>query len=141
MNTLLDRVTNALEEVIDPCSVTAGAPLSVVDMGLIDALSVGADGVVRLAMRATSAMCTMIAGMMKVAEERLALVEGVTRVDVKLCSGAIWTEMDMTERGRQVLLARRERSRMEVTIRPHEWKTRLRRASVASESPATPVQL
>lgn len=141
MNTLLDRVTNALEEVIDPCSVTAGAPLSVVDMGLIDALSVGADGVVRLAMRATSAMCTMIAGMMKVAEERLALVEGVTRVDVKLCSGAIWTEMDMTERGRQVLLARRERSRMEVAIRPHEWKTRPRRASVASESPATPVQL
>lgn len=141
MNTLHDRVIQALEEVIDPCSVTAGAPLSVVDMGLIDALSVGADGVVRLAMRATSAMCTMIAGMMKVAEERLALVEGVTRVDVKLCSGAIWTEMDMTERGRQVLLARRERSRMEVTIRPHEWKTRLRRASVASESPATPVQL
>jgi metal-sulfur cluster biosynthetic enzyme len=125
-----------LEEVIDPCSVTAGAPLSVVDMGLLTELYVGEDGVVCVSMRATSAMCTMIAGIMKVAEERLACVEGVTRIEIKLCSGAIWTEADMTERGRQTLQARRARSRVEVAVRPHEWKTRPLRSAAASEAPS-----
>lgn len=134
MSSLHDRVMEGLEDVIDPCSVTAGAPLSVVDMGLINDLVVGEDGVVRVSMRATSAMCTMIAGIMKVAEERLALVEGVARVEIKLCSGAIWTEADMTERGRRTLQARRERSRVEVTVRPHEWKTRQQRPVAASEA-------
>jgi metal-sulfur cluster biosynthetic enzyme len=113
-----------LEEVIDPCSITAGAPLSVVDMGLIIDLTVDEEGGVRVSMRATSAMCTMIAGIMKNAEERLARVDGVQRVEITLCSGEIWTEADMTERGRRTLAARRERSRKEVAVRPHEWKTR-----------------
>jgi metal-sulfur cluster biosynthetic enzyme len=134
MSTLRDRVIEGLEEVIDPCSITAGAPLSVVDMGLINELSVDEEGMVRLSMRATSAMCTMIAGMMKVAEERLGRIEGVTQVEIKLCSGAIWTEADMTERGRQVLAARRERSRAEVAVRPHEWKTRQPRSATPSEA-------
>jgi len=137
MSTLHDRVIEGLEEVIDPCSITAGAPLSVVDMGLINELSVDEEGMVRLSMRATSAMCTMIAGIMKVAEERLAHVEGVTQVEIKLCSGAIWTEADMTERGRQTLAARRERSRVEVAVRPHEWKTRQPRSAAPSEAPSS----
>jgi metal-sulfur cluster biosynthetic enzyme len=136
MSSLHDRVMRGLEEVIDPCSVTAGAPLSVVDMGLVNELSVGEEGVVRVSMRATSAMCTMIAGIMKIAEDRLARVEGVTRVEIKLCSGAIWTEADMTERGRRILQARRERSRAEVTVRPHEWKTRQPRSAAASDAPS-----
>jgi metal-sulfur cluster biosynthetic enzyme len=135
MSTLRDRVLEGLEDVIDPCSITAGAPLSVVDMGLLNELSVDADGAVHVSMRATSAMCTMIAGIMKVAEERLARVEGVTQVEIKLCSGAIWTEADMTERGRQVLAARRERSRSEVAVRPHEWKTRRPGNMVSAQTP------
>jgi metal-sulfur cluster biosynthetic enzyme len=137
MSSLHDRVMSGLEEVIDPCSVTAGAPLSVVDMGLVNELSVGEEGMVRVSMRATSAMCTMIAGIMKIAEERLARVEGVTRVEIKLCSGAIWTEADMTERGRRILQARRERSRAEVTVRPHEWKTRQPRSAAALDAPSS----
>jgi metal-sulfur cluster biosynthetic enzyme len=135
MSALRDRVMEGLEDVIDPCSVTAGAPLSVVDMGLINELCVDEEGVVRVSMRATSAMCTMIAGIMKVAEERLARVEGVSRVEIKLCSGGIWTEADMTERGRRTLAARRERSRVEVAVRPHEWKTRKVRPTAPSEGP------
>jgi metal-sulfur cluster biosynthetic enzyme len=136
MSGLHDRVMKGLEDVIDPCSVTAGAPLSVVDMGLVSELSVGEEGMVRVSMRATSAMCTMIAGIMKIAEERLARVEGVTRVEIKLCSGAIWTEADMTERGRRILQARRERSRAEVVVRPHEWKTRQPRPTAVLEAPS-----
>jgi len=126
---------SALEEVIDPCSVTAGAPLSVVDMGLVSRLVVGEDGSVTLDMRATSAMCTMIASIMKDAEQRLARVEGVTTAEVTLRGGEIWTEADMTEKGRRALAARRERSRAEVAVRPHEWKTR-RQPSTKSAEPS-----
>jgi metal-sulfur cluster biosynthetic enzyme len=128
----------ALEQVVDPCSVTAGAPLSVVDMGLISDLRVGEDGRVSLRMRATSAMCTMIGGIMKDAEDRLARVEGVTGVEITLHSGAIWTEADMTEKGRRALEARRARSRTEVAVRPHEWKTRRRPSMTASEPSINP---
>jgi metal-sulfur cluster biosynthetic enzyme len=135
MNALHDRVTSALEEVVDPCSVTAGAPLSVLDMGLVSDLVVGEAGAVSLSMRATSAMCTMIAGIMKDAERRLAAVPGVTRVEITLKGGDIWTEADMTEKGRRALAARRERSRIEVAVRPHEWKTRSRSSRTPSEAP------
>jgi metal-sulfur cluster biosynthetic enzyme len=110
--------------VTDPCSVSAGAPLSVIDMGLVTGVDVDEKGIVRIGMRATSAMCTMIAGMMKVTEDRIAEVEGVAGVAVTLSSGPIWTEADMTDRGRTILNARRQQSRGEIRVRPHEWKTR-----------------
>lgn len=125
MNRLEERVQAALEDVIDPCSVTAGSPLSVVDMGMITALSADEAGRVSIGMRATSAMCTMIAGIMKVAEDRVGQVEGVTSVNVTLQSGPMWTEADMTDRGRTALNARRAASRTSRPVKPHEWKTRV----------------
>ena len=125
MNRLEERVQAALEDVIDPCSVTAGSPLSVVDMGMITALSADEAGRVSIGMRATSAMCTMIAGIMKVAEDRVCQVEGVTSVDVTLQSGPMWTEADMTDRGRTALNARRAASLASRPVKPHEWKTRV----------------
>jgi metal-sulfur cluster biosynthetic enzyme len=135
MNGLEERVQAALEDVIDPCSVTAGSPLSVVDMGMITGLSADDEGRVRVGMRATSAMCTMIAGIMKVAEDRISQVEGVTRVDVTLQSGPMWTEADMTDRGRSTLNARRAASRASRPVKPHEWKTRV---AVERRTDATP---
>jgi metal-sulfur cluster biosynthetic enzyme len=124
MSGLEERVRAALGDVVDPCSITAGAPLSVVDMGMITDVSVDDQGAVSIGMRATSAMCTMIAGIMKVAEDRIATVAGVTAVQVKLSSGPVWTEADMTEQGRSILNSRRARSRREYAVKPHEWKTR-----------------
>ncbi len=125
MNGLEERVQAALGDVIDPCSVTAGAPLSVVDMGMITGLRADDEGRVSIGMRATSAMCTMIAGIMKVAEDRVSQVEGVTSVDVTLQSGPMWTEADMTDRGRTALNARRAAARNSRPVKPHEWKTRV----------------
>jgi metal-sulfur cluster biosynthetic enzyme len=124
MNGLQERILCALGEVTDPCSVSAGAPLSVVDMGMITSVEVDETGAVSIGMRATSAMCTMIAGIMKVAEDRVAEVEGVRTVAVILGSGPIWTEADMTEHGRASLNNRRQQSRRQISVRPHEWKTR-----------------
>jgi metal-sulfur cluster biosynthetic enzyme len=135
MNGLEERVQAALEDVIDPCSITAGSPLSVVDMGMITGLTADDKGRVSIGMRATSAMCTMIAGIMKVAEDRISQVEGVTSVDVTLQSGPMWTEADMTARGRSTLNARRAASRASRPVKPHEWKTRV---AVEGRLDATP---
>ncbi|MDB6091708.1 MAG: hypothetical protein JWN85_4492 [Gammaproteobacteria bacterium] len=132
MNTLRDKVVASLADVVDPCSISAGAPLSVLDMGLVTELKVNAAGVVTISMRPTSAMCTMIAGIMKGVEETVASIEGVTGVHVLLNSDTIWTEADLSERGRRVLEARRQRSRGEVQVKPHEWKTRRSRLQVSS---------
>jgi metal-sulfur cluster biosynthetic enzyme len=125
MSSLQSLVRAALDDVIDPCSVTAGAPLSIVDMGMLLALSTDERGHVCIEMRATSAMCTVIASIMKTAEERIARVEGVTSVEVKLRSGPLWTEGEMTDKGRAALNERRRLSRSERIVKPHEWKTRV----------------
>jgi metal-sulfur cluster biosynthetic enzyme len=130
MSALVARVYEALHAVIDPCSVSAGTPISVVDMGMVTDVSADESGAVAIVMRPTSAMCTMIAGIMKGVEEHIGRVEGVSRVDVMLLGGQLWTEEDMSERGRAVLAARRERARREIAVRPHEWKTRAPRAEL-----------
>ena len=124
MSALKERVLEALGSVVDPCSISAGAPLSVIDMGLVTALSVDDAGEVTIAMRPTSAMCTMIAGIMKCVEEAVTRVPGIDKVQVSLNSDTLWTEADMSEEGRRILGARRQLSRREVQVRPHEWKTR-----------------
>jgi len=125
MSSLHDRVMAALEQVIDPCSVTARAPISVVDMGMLTDLRVEDSGQVHIGLRATSAMCTMIAGIAKVTEDTVGALEGVTRVEVVLSGGGpVWTEQAMTEKGRSILNARRQLSRNEMQVKPHEWKTR-----------------
>jgi metal-sulfur cluster biosynthetic enzyme len=97
-------------------------------MGMVTELQVSDGGVVRLSLRATSAMCTVIAGIMKNVEDTLAQVPGVTEVDVTLRSDSQWTEAALTEKGQRILAERRARSRNEVRVVPHEWKTRVRTA-------------
>ncbi len=74
-------------------------------MGMVTELTVDASGAVSICMRPTSAMCTMIAGIMKGVEERVAAVTGVTSVHVVLKSDSIWTEADLSDNGRRVLEA------------------------------------
>jgi len=124
MSGLKAQVLEALEQVVDPCSITAGAPISVVDMGMINDVAVDAQGGVDISMRATSAMCTMIAGIMAGVETQVGRVEGVSEVRVKLTSGSLWTEAEMTDRGRRILEARRARSRRELPVVPYELKRR-----------------
>jgi metal-sulfur cluster biosynthetic enzyme len=124
MSALRQSVTEALGSVFDPCSLTAGAPLSVVDMGLITELTVDHEGAVSIAMRPTSGMCTLIAGIMAGVEETVARVPGVSSVRVSLNGDTQWTEADLSENGRRLLESRRQRSRAEVPVRPHEWRTR-----------------
>lgn len=120
-----EHVEAALGAVYDPCSVQASAPLSVIDMGLVTSIAIGADGMVRVAMRPTSPWCTMIGCMMQAVEDKVCAVEGVSGVIVDLDREAEdWTEADLTPQGREILDGTRARSRAAVPVRRRQWQER-----------------
>ena len=57
---------------------TTGAPISIVDMGLVTAIDADADGRVHIAVRTTSAMCTLVGSIAEAAEAEALKVPGVT---------------------------------------------------------------
>ncbi len=127
MNELEKAVARALEKVYDPCSVSTGAQISIVDMGLVTGIAVDAQGRARIGVRTTSAMCTLVGSIAQAAETEALKVPGITEAVVEADARPGWTEESMTEHGRMLLESRRERSRREVPVRPREWETRAAR--------------
>ena len=123
MNVSIESVRARLGEVYDPCSVAAGAPLSVVDMGMVTDITVN-DGHVSVALRPTSPMCTMIACIMEAVNDRVAGLDGVKAVDVRSDCSTMWTEACLTSAGRAKIAARRAQSRKEVPVSPQAWRGR-----------------
>ena len=104
------RVRAALDEVRDPCSVAAGVPAGIVEMGLVRSLEVtesrgGAE--VRVAIGVTEPTCLMGPSFASGARERLAAVPGVARVHVELSHELDWSPDDMTPEYRVRLIEHR----------------------------------
>lgn len=133
MTPILEQVRGAVANVYDPCSVSAGIPLSVWDMGLVTSLDIDAENRVSISLRPTSAMCTMIGCIMQAVDESVRRVPSVRGVTLRIDHSSMWSEADMTQTGRLLLEARRRRSHEEVPVRPQEWRTR-RAGLVASLS-------
>jgi metal-sulfur cluster biosynthetic enzyme len=110
---LVARVRSALDEVRDPCSVAAGVPAGLVEMGLVRSLDVtdDADGAtVRVAIGVTEPTCLMGPSFASGARERLLRVPGVARVVVQLSDDPGWSPLDMTP-GYRTKLAEHRRTR------------------------------
>lgn len=131
-----EQVRGVLAGIFDPCSVAARTPLSVLDMGLVSAITIEADGRVGVVMRPTTPLCTMLACLMKAAEEGLRALPGVTAVEVRAEAGAGWSEAEISDQGRRLLAARRQRSREEVGVQPQQWRTQPRPAPSSRARPA-----
>jgi len=87
-----------LNQILDPCSVVAGASAGIEEMGLIRALSVDqAPGGVAVEVRigVTEAGCMMGASFAIKARERLEALAGVVAVDVQLDHAADWEPADI----------------------------------------------
>jgi metal-sulfur cluster biosynthetic enzyme len=100
------RIEALLDEVVDPCSVAAGAPAGLVEMGLIRELEVsrGEEGLeVRVVVRVTHPSCMMapvfLARVQNVVHEQ----PEVTRIDASLDTGFDWTPNDMSPEYRERL--------------------------------------
>jgi metal-sulfur cluster biosynthetic enzyme len=95
-------VTRALGSVVDPCSVATGVPMSLLEMGLVEAVRLDEDGVLRVALRLTSPVCWQAAGMMAAIEAAAAGAPGVRAVACSRDDGMSWLpeEIDPAARAR-----------------------------------------
>ncbi|MFZ0040696.1 MAG: iron-sulfur cluster assembly protein [Solirubrobacteraceae bacterium] len=91
-------VRRALNRIQDPCSVAAGAPAGITDLGLLSEVVVanGPEGAcVQVAIRLTDPVCMMGAAFLASAREALASLDGVARADVRLDERSDWSPDDM----------------------------------------------
>jgi len=101
------QVAVALEGVVDPCSVVSGAPLSVIDMGLILGWKVDENDNLVVHMDTTSPGCMMAGHFVADGERRLRQIPGLRSVTVLVQPSGEWTSQRITAHGHEVRDARR----------------------------------
>ena len=113
----MDAVQAGLAEVLDPCSVASGVPLSLLDMNLVDRVELDATSVT-VWIRLTEPTCMYSFQIAQDVGERVgAALQGRVDVRVRLTAfdpGHIWTEEELTPGERERLREFRENRRREV---------------------------
>jgi metal-sulfur cluster biosynthetic enzyme len=101
-----NRVKTQLEKVLDPCSCMSEHPINIVDLGLIEAISLdGRDAEITLLL--TSQRCTYFLDINDEIRERVESLEEIDSCEVHQdTSGKIWTNDRMSQAERK---ARRKR--------------------------------
>ena len=97
-------VEEVLDTVLDPCSVSAGVPLSIREMGLVRDLQIDDDGTIQVTLRLTSPGC--IEGVIKFTHEierGVGALPGVRKVEVNFFEAIDWSESDISQSGRKKL--------------------------------------
>ena len=118
-----ERVAAALADVVDPCSLAAGAPLSLVDMGLVRGSAYDADtGTLVVRLTVTGPGCTFFGAYSAAAQEALSRLPGVRRAEVVLDTDVVWHPGHLTSAGARTLADRRERTVLLSRVRPRMWQ-------------------
>jgi metal-sulfur cluster biosynthetic enzyme len=104
-------VAQALAAVPDPCSVAAGAPLGLLDMGLVRSYEIDAADRLTVVLDVTSPACMMAGHFVADAETRLRQIPGIREVTVSVQPTLEWSEARLTPHGRAVLERRRKLAR------------------------------
>lgn len=86
-----DEIRAVLGRIHDPCSVAAGRPVSVLDMGLVRGWTLDAEGTLTVTFCVTFAGCTMAPHFAQAAERDLARLPGVARVATVIDTDFVWT--------------------------------------------------
>lgn len=97
--TLEARIRERLDEVLDPCSTFTERPQSIVDLGLVDGVSID-DGDVKVDLLPTNQLCMYIPHMTEEIETRVEDLPGVDSVSVETVADEVWTQERMTEAAR-----------------------------------------
>ncbi len=90
---------DALNGIVDPCSLAAGAPAGLADMGLVGAVAAEPDGGgwrLRATIMTTDPRCMMGAVFLARADAALRALPGVTDVALAMEHAAFWTTSRMT---------------------------------------------
>ncbi len=103
-------IRSVLNSIIDPCSVAAGAPAGLIDMGLVREVSMirGSRGHdIRIVLCVTEPGCVMGGSFAEEARIRLSALDGVGDVRVALDGTVDWDPRHMTRDYRERLAAAR----------------------------------
>jgi metal-sulfur cluster biosynthetic enzyme len=122
MPDLLDRIDAALDAIYDPCSMAVSAPLSIRDMGLVLERRVDDDGRAFIRLCVTGPSCMLVGSIVRGVEEQVGAVPGVSGVQVTIDAGHMWTEDDMSARGRATMADARRLSRARFPVAPRQWQ-------------------
>ena len=94
------QIRAELNQILDPCSVVAGAPAGIEELGLVRRLSLaeGAEGLaIELTIGVTEPGCMMGASFAIRAREQLEALPGVAAVSIELDHDADWTPADIDQ--------------------------------------------
>lgn len=109
----LERVREALQQVVDPCSVGRGVPAGLSDMGMVkgvrlDTTSTGRS-TVTVELRITSPACTFQPYFEREVHERLDTIEAVDEVQIEWDKTFDWSDDDMSQSLKLRLREKRQR--------------------------------
>ena len=100
--TRTQRVRQALRQVKDPCSVSAGRPVDIVSMGLIGTIE-DQDGAIRISLVLTEPVCWFSKDIVGCVETAASRVDGVRSVEAVLDHEEIWDPGRMEPSARAIL--------------------------------------
>ena len=95
-----EAVIQALDNCYDPCC--RDRKISVVDMGLIEAIDVG-DGEVKIEMVLTTGWCPFASRLLEMVDEEVGKLPTVDQVDVDVVWDPTWTPERMSDSAREKL--------------------------------------
>ena len=116
----------ALAGVDDPCSIAAGRPRSVLDMGLVLGWSLSGDGTLRVRFCVTSPSCSLAPLFVEAARARLREIAGVRAVVTEVDADTVWTPERMPA-------TLEHDARPVAPPRPQEWRARAAAAARRSD--------
>lgn len=84
-----------LDEIKDPCSLAAGTPLGLSEMGLVKTVAIAGDGSVAIDLKLTSPFCHMLGFFQAEAMRRVGALDGVSSVELTADNGLDWSPRDI----------------------------------------------
>ncbi len=91
MPDLRTQIIAELDGIKDPCSMAAGTPLGLNEMGLVRDVVIDPNGDVTIDLRLTSPFCHMIGFFQQEATRRVQALCGAERVTLKADNGLDWS--------------------------------------------------
>jgi metal-sulfur cluster biosynthetic enzyme len=88
---LKDRIRAQLDEIKDPCSLAAGTPMGLDEMGLVKDVVIDASGDVTIDLRLTSPFCHMIGFFQQEATRRVQELCGAQHITLRADNGLDWS--------------------------------------------------
>lgn len=101
------RVRDRLRDVLDPCSCFTDEPVNIVDLGLVEEVTV-TENTARVELLLTSPGCSYLPYIENDVERKVGAVAGIEMVEVEQVTDEIWTRERMAD---EVRVARRDRLR------------------------------